>query len=133
MGLHNPTAAAEAYRQAVDLRKPDQPHLAVESLAGLACASLVLGDLAQAQAYADEILNHLESGILDGTDEPFRVYLSCYRVFKASQDPRTEELLTMAHDLLQERAAEITDEELRRSFLENVAAHREIIEAWESR
>ena len=34
-------------------------------------------------------------------------------------------------DLLQERAATIEDEALRRSYLENVAAHREIVALWE--
>jgi hypothetical protein len=33
--------------------------------------------------------------------------------------------------LLQERAVRITDAELRRSFLENVAAHREIVREYE--
>ena len=50
-----------------------------------------------------------------------------YRVLRANGDPRAEEVLEEAHNLLQERAAKITDEELRRSFLENVSAHREII------
>ncbi len=37
------------------------------------------------------------------------------------------EVLVAAYDLLHERAARITDDEMRRSFLENVAAHREIV------
>jgi hypothetical protein len=64
---------------------------------------------------------------LDGTDEPLRVYLTCYRVLSASQDPRAGEVLDAAYRLLQERATHIDDEDLRRSFLENVAAHREIV------
>ena len=35
-------------------------------------------------------------------------------------------LLAAAHSLLQERAGRIDDEALRRSYLENVAANREI-------
>jgi hypothetical protein len=34
--------------------------------------------------------------------------------------------------LLQERAAQIEDDQLRRSFLENVAAHRELLAAQQS-
>jgi hypothetical protein len=56
-----------------------------------------------------------------------RIYLTCYRVLQANADPRAEEILCTAHNLLQERAAKIDDEELRRSYLENVAAHREIV------
>ena len=37
-------------------------------------------------------------------------------------------ILSKAYHLLQERAARIGDEELRRSFLENGAAHRAIVE-----
>jgi hypothetical protein len=35
--------------------------------------------------------------------------------------------------LLQERAAKIEDQDLRRSYLENVPFHREIVAAWEAR
>jgi hypothetical protein len=75
----------------------------------------------------EQILSHLETGSVDGTDEPLRIYLTCYRILKANADPRAEEVLAEAHNLLQERAAKITDKELRRSFLENVAAHRELV------
>jgi hypothetical protein len=85
----------------------------------------------------EEILSHLQMDAplvgsgqgLIGAEEPFRVYLTCYRFLKASQDPRAEDVLRTAHRLLDERAARIGDEELRRSFLENVAAHREILSA----
>jgi hypothetical protein len=86
--------------------------------------------LAQAQAQVEEILSYLEDGTLDGTDEPFQVYLTCYRVLCAGRDPRAGGVLVAAHRLLQERAARIEDEELRQSFLENVVAHREIIAAY---
>jgi serine/threonine protein kinase len=48
------------------------------------------------------------------------------KVLQAARDPRAGEFLTTAHTLLQEQAAKITDDDLRRSFLENVPAHREI-------
>jgi hypothetical protein len=101
----------------------------MESLAGLARVSLAQGDASQAQALAqvEEILSYLETGTLDGTEEPFRIYLTCYRVLRASQDPRARTVLNTAHRLLGERTAKISDEELRRSFLDNVAVHREIV------
>jgi len=122
------TEAADAYRRALALRQElGQHNLAMESRAGLAHVSLAQGDLTQAQAQVEEISSYLESNTLDGTDEPFRVYLTCYRVLHANQDPRAGDILNTAHRLLRERAARISDEELRRSFLENVAAHREIV------
>ena len=126
--------AAQSYRQAVEIRgELGERNLAIESLAGLARASLGQKDLSLALTHVEEILDHLEDKTLDGTDEPFRIYLTCYRVLRANQDPRAQDVLAEAHRLLQERAARISDEETRRLFLENVTAHREIVEAWESR
>ncbi len=126
--------ATTAYRQALNLRRElGQTNLAMEPLAGLACVSLTQGDLSRAQAQVDEILSHLRIHNLHGTEEPFRVYLTCYRVLRANQDPRWEEFLDRAHRLLQEYAASIDDEDRRRSYLENVATHRAIVAAWEGR
>jgi len=128
LGLGRLEEAAEAYQNSVALRRElDQPNLATEPLAGLARVALAQRDLARAQAHVEEILSHLETGTLHGTIAPFEVYLTCYRVLRARQDSRAQEILATAYNLLQERAAKITDEEMRRSFLENVAAHREIV------
>ena len=130
-GLGNLKEAAESYQQALALRRElGQHNLAIESLAGLARVSLAQGDLEQAQAQVEKILAFLETETLDGTEEPFRVYLTCYRVLCANQDPRAKTILNTAHCLLQEQAAKISDEETRCSFLENVAAHREIVNEW---
>jgi hypothetical protein len=79
----------------------------------------------------EEILNYLEPARLLSVFEPgetFRVYLTCYRALRANEDPRAGDILNEAHHLLQERAAKISDEGERRSYLENVAANREIVE-----
>jgi len=72
------------------------------------------------------------TGNLDGTVEPIWIYLTCYQVLKASGNPRAQGILSEGHRLLYEQATKISDEEMRRSFLENVAAHREIVAAFES-
>ena len=130
MGLGRLAEAADAYERAQTLRREmGQPNLAMEPLAGLACVALAQGDLPQARRHVAEILEHLETGTLDGTDEPCQVYLTCYRVLRAArEDSLAQAILSKAHSLLQEWAARISDEGLRRSFLENVAAHREIVE-----
>jgi tetratricopeptide (TPR) repeat protein len=125
--------ASAAYQEALSLRRQmDQRHLAPEPLAGLARVALLRHDPEASLSYVEQILSHLETGSVDGTDEPLRVYLTCYRVLRANRDARAEEVLAQAHNLLQERAAKITDEELRRSFLENVAAHRELLSEWQA-
>ena len=136
MGLGHLTEAAAAYWQAHALRRElRQPNLAMESLAGLAGVSLAQGRPALAQEQVEEILAHLEVhdasiGLgysLEGSTDPLQVYLTCYRVLSANQDPRAEQVLMTAHSVLQEQASKIDDGRLRRSFLENVPAHREIV------
>lgn len=120
--------AVEAYRQALASRgELGDAHQAIEALAGLARVSLVQGDVKQALQYVEEMLPQLETAALYGTREPLRIYLTCYHVLGANQDPRAAGVLAAAHQLLQERAANIADAELQRSFLENVAVHREIV------
>jgi len=76
----------------------------------------------------DGILSYLDAGnVLDGTGAPFRIYLTCYRVLQAREDPRAAQILETAFQLLQKWAANIPDEGSRRSFLENVPWHREIL------
>ena len=76
------------------------------------------------------ILDHLEHGTLEGTEEPIRVYLTCYRVLAANRDPRAKELLRFAYGLLQKRAAKIGDEAQRRLYLEDVPAHRALVQEY---
>jgi tetratricopeptide (TPR) repeat protein len=131
-GLGQLAEASEAYHKALTIRrKAGADNRATEPLAGLAQVSLIQGNLQQAKDQVEEILNHLETGTLDGTEEPFRIYLTCYRVLQADQDPRAETILAISYQQLQERAAKITDDETRVSFLKNVAAHREIVTEFE--
>jgi DNA-binding SARP family transcriptional activator/predicted ATPase/Tfp pilus assembly protein PilF len=130
-GLGQFDQAHAAYEQALEIRHDiGLVNPTMESLAGLARVALAQGSVAPAQAYVAAILDHLQSGTLDGTEEPFRIYLTCYRVLQAAGDPRAAELLRTAYLLLQQRAAAIGDRALRRAFLQNVAAHRELEEAY---
>jgi len=134
-GLRRQTDATGAYQQALALRRDlGQSHLIPEPLAGLARLAEACGDRAGALAHVEEILCCLETyPELYGACEPLRVYLTCYRVLRAVDDPRAEKVLSRAYSLIQERVQKIEDEDMRRSYLENVAAHREIIAAWEER
>lgn len=130
-GLGHLEEASQAYRQALDKRQAlGQVNLAAESQAGLARVALARGDPAQALGHVESILRQLETGKLDGADEPLRIYLTCHQVLAVNEDPRAASTLSTAHRLLQEWAARIADEALRCSFLEDVAAHREIVAAW---
>jgi len=131
VGLDCLDGAADAYREALALhRELQEHHRANEPLAGLARTALAQGDRQQALEHVEEILSYLETATLDGAFEPLRVYLTCYRVLQANDDARADRILEEAHCFLQQRAAKISDEEERRSYLQNVAANREIVRAY---
>jgi tetratricopeptide (TPR) repeat protein len=126
--------ARAAYQEALPLRQEiGHPHEATEAQAGLARVCLAGGDPVQAMGHVEDILTYLESGTLEGTEQPLLVYLSCYRVLQAMDDPRAKQVLDEAYHLLQDIAEMITDEDLRHSFLQNVPAHQEIASAHERR
>lgn len=123
--------ATRAYRQALELRQAlAQPNQALEPLAGLARVALIQGDLAQASRHAADLLHHLEHGSVDGTDEPFRIYLTCYEVLQAQNDPRAAALLEQAYHLLREQAERLDDAAVQQAFLEQVPTHRTLVAAW---
>jgi hypothetical protein len=133
-GLGHLEEARDAYQQALDIRQAlNQAHLTTDLMAGLARVSLAQGNLLQAKSQVEEILHYLDTGTLDGADRPFCIYLTVCHVLRASDDPRAGDVLDTAHCLLQQWAAQIDDPELRRSFLENVADHREIATEWAAR
>ena len=122
--------AVDAYQRASAVRrKLGEHHLLMEPLAGLADISLIQGAVSQAQTQVEEILEFLKTNTLTGTDD-LRIFLTCYRVLEANEDLRAGEILNTAYRVLQERADKVSDAPLRRSLLENVAIHREIVEAY---
>lgn len=135
-GLGELAKAATAYRRAIALRQEvGQQGMASVSQARLARVALAQGDLAQAQGHVAAILEFLDAGRgqeVTFMDQIRYLYLTCYQVLQASQDPRAEEILETAYQLLQEQATKIPDEETRRAFLEDVPWHRQIVSLYES-
>jgi len=121
---------AEAhFLEALALRRDaNLSHYVVEDLAGLARVALAQGDLVGAMARVEELWPILESNpTLEGTEHPQQALVTCYQVLRANDDTRAAPLLATLHAQLQERAAKIADVDLRRSFLENVPEHRELV------
>jgi predicted ATPase/class 3 adenylate cyclase len=135
LGLGQPEQASATYGESLAIRRElDQLHLAMGALAGMARAALAQGGLSAAQGYVEEIVTYLaQGGTLQGTWEPLRIYVTCFQVLQASGDPRAEEILSDAFELLQEQAARIPNEAERSRFLQNVPWHRAIVTAWEAR
>lgn len=103
-------------------------HQAQEARAGLARVCLTQDNVLGAYDHIKVILDYLYvHPWLYGTDEPFRVYLTCAQVLQASGDDRAVEILQTGTHLLHERATQIEDDHLRCSYLNSVAAHRELL------
>jgi tetratricopeptide (TPR) repeat protein len=123
-------AAATAYQHAVACyTKIGNAALLSEPQAGLAQLALAEGDRIRAQTLVETMLPVLAERARARVLTPFYAYLVCYRVLKATDDPRAATVLQAAQRLLQEYADHITDDALRQSFLENVPTHRELLRA----
>lgn len=120
-------AAGRAYRLAATLRQElVQPHLEMEAVAGQAQVAWATSQFEEAKSYLERLGHFLAGRALDGTEEPFRLYLTCYQVMAALGDARAPLLLQAARSLLDARAAALTPEALRRSFLA-VPIHRALL------
>jgi predicted ATPase/DNA-binding SARP family transcriptional activator len=122
--------AHERVAEAVEIgRACRMEHATVAALARLARCALALGDTTAALAAAEHILAGPPIRSLPQPFFPLRVALECYEALRAGGDPRAAEVLRAAHTRLRELAARIADPDRRRSFLEDVVAHRAILEA----
>lgn len=131
LGLHRFDEAETAYRQALTLTK--QKSGCTDrwlAQAGLAQLYLNLQQPKQAAIQLEGLEPFLVSLALDDPyEQPFSLVWTCYRVFSANHDPRAQVILQRGYHLLMEQAAKIDSQALRRSFLENIPAHRAIVEA----
>lgn len=100
---------------------------AAEAQAGLARLALAADELNEAMAQCEVLLLTLADYPLAGLDEPFLVYLTCYEILSATQDPRAAEVIQTAYNILQQYLEQIQEAELRVSFLENVKTHRQVL------
>ncbi|MBN1657740.1 MAG: tetratricopeptide repeat protein, partial [Anaerolineae bacterium] len=136
-GLGQPQAAGDAFEAALAIRRElGQEAVTLDDLAGLARLALAEGDLERALARVEEILTWIEGHRPDGIEFPALVYLTCYRVLRATAGDdsrridRACRVLTDGYNLIQGRAAGIQDEGQRRRFLEDVRDNRELLAAW---
>lgn len=110
-----------------------QEHLAVEARAGLAEATLGLGDGEAARGHVDAVLERVDEGGpagFPGVQEPFGVYLACYRVLRAVEDGWSAGVLAAARAELQRRAFTL-DGAARPGYLQNAPTNRALLEAWQ--
>ncbi|MBV7331211.1 hypothetical protein KFU94_23835 [Chloroflexi bacterium TSY] len=104
----------------------------MEPLAGLAQLAYISNDLEEAQRLAEEILAYIFVHNLNHTEDAFQVYLTCYRVLCMIQDARASQVLEIAHEQLQHRAASLQTNEQKELFWK-MAEHQEVLEAYRQR
>ncbi len=134
LGRHE--AARAAYTASRDLLQELQlrPQQVLDPVSGLARVALAQGRIDEALGHAEALLAHTAGGgTFDGTEEPLLLPLTCYRVLSAAGDARAEAVLADAVAALQAQAARIGDARSRRSFVEEVPHHRELMDAWARR
>jgi tetratricopeptide (TPR) repeat protein len=136
-GTEQMREAEEMYREAAAIRLAlGQPHRALDPQAGLAQTLLAQGELGEAQGVVEAMLRHIGDlrtlarleRALAGTDVPCWILLTCYEVLHANHDARERAALHAAELVLHARADRLDNHAQRRSFLENVSAHRLILQ-----
>jgi class 3 adenylate cyclase/tetratricopeptide (TPR) repeat protein len=96
----------------------------IEVRSALAEAMQVLGRTDEARRLVDEVIEHFKSRGAAGVNEPVMALLACRRVLASQGDPAAHEVTAIARSHLSETAQRLSDPQVRRSYLENVAAHR---------
>lgn len=129
---HAAWAEAEAvFQQSMEIRQEmGEINRVMEARAGLARVAMATGRLDLARTQVQIILEHLTYHTVDGTEEPFLIYLTCYQVLTATADPTAARLLQQAQQQLQQRAAQIEEPHLRHSFEEKIDVHRTLTRLW---
>jgi class 3 adenylate cyclase/tetratricopeptide (TPR) repeat protein len=136
-GLGELSEAEAAYQQGLEQTMRSESSAASKSSlvgfeiqAGLARTALARKELDKAVGIVAPILEYLTSDGLDGSENGFLVYLICYEVLSARDDPRAGEVLRAAVEALHKRASRLS-EARRQSYIKDVPSHREILRLWE--
>lgn len=132
-GLARWSEAEAAFQSALELyRALDLLPAGVDAQAGLARVALAQGDRVRALGWVEQLLVDWPAYPNVGQDEPFLIYLTCYQVFHANDDPRAQDFLVRGDQELLRYAEQFTDPALRQSFLANVPVHAALLQAAES-
>jgi len=121
-----------SFEHALNLRRElGQPSLATEPIAGLIQVALRTNEIPPAIRLMEELMLYLsEGGTLEGTEEPLRVYLACYKALERIGDLRSVQILETAMQLLEAQVSKLNNEQSRRMYIENVPWRRAIEQSW---
>ncbi len=125
--------AVSTYRQALTIHHEiGAANLAVSDQAGLARIALARQNFETAREHIAAVTDWILAGKAQQCWRPWTIYQSAYEVLTTLDETDTAAaILDEAHLILHQRAQEISEPELRRSFLEKVAVNREIEQTWQ--
>ena len=119
--------AQTAYRRALELHDElGSTGRAIEVKAGLAEVLQAQGHASEARALADEVVEYFRNCGAVGINEPVAAFESTHHVLEADGDRHAADLIELARRHLAETANKIANPDVRRSYLNDVAAHRRI-------
>lgn len=127
--LEDLAAAEDAFWETLVIwEELEQTKLAYEARAGLARVALAGENRPLAIHYIQPVVEYLrKGGELEGTDSPVGVFLTCIEVLSRVDAALADRLLEQAHEMIRLQAADIRDEEAKRSFLDQVVVNRAIL------
>jgi tetratricopeptide (TPR) repeat protein len=103
-----------------------------DAQAGMARCALEGDQLEEAQEYVTELWEYLNHSEEKNMELPVWAYLTCASVYEASGDEaKARAAIKGGHQQLMSLADKIGDPEWRKSFLENVPEHRELLKLWD--
>jgi adenylate cyclase len=133
LGKHELVEAEEFLLKAINVwDELGEPRGAIRSHAGLALVAIQKrspSDLQKAEQHARIVADHLnENPNWEGGEITLGLesLLAVFQVYESLQNPEAAGILNTANSLLEKRAANITNQEARDDYLQNITAHREL-------
>ncbi|MBI1293410.1 hypothetical protein GC175_00445 [bacterium] len=128
--MHCYDDADHAFRVAKDVfGRQERLPLVVEASAGLGHIKQLRSNLSAALVHVEIVCPYLLPSLIEGMDQPTRVFLHCFQVLAAAKDSRAHEILDAAYRYIQSRAVRLEPAD-RERFLSAVPANRAIMAAW---
>ena len=109
----------------------DGVHYSMDPIAALGAVALAEGDLVEALAAVDRVLQFMnKGGDMRNVEDPLRMRLDCFSVLSAASDARAFDVLDDAHAMLVAIAAQLPDDDARRRLLDEHPINRSLMNSW---
>ena len=127
LGLSSFVDAETSFERSLTIARSIDSALQIDAISGLARVALAEGNLSRAMEHVGALLGLVPPvGPVEG-ESPLLTLLTCHQVLSQSGDARAGDVLDRARSSLLAMAELISDEEMKKSFLENISHHREIM------